>query len=355
MGKRNNNRSRNGSSQRNNSNNNNNRNNNYNFQQKFVDHSLSDCKPTTPGATDVIFSGTGPGNAGVDSFLFNERIQTLARNIPALYKYGGPTIANVLENLTEPTFDDLPDLGADATERQKKKRDMKNEMIWKEESYYKSNNQTLYYRLLTHCTKVFQGQLEKRSEFKAIKDAMNGVLLAKLIQRVYLSDGDEDEEEDELQGCAKGAVTLYSTPQRRDESNSDFVRSIAVWVEVIEAMGMQVGFFSKVLKNRLIKRMLEAKISIKTTDADEKKKMEEIKNQELEAIQEQHLVYVAFELLDKSRFAGLQKSMRAGKLTSVTKWPKTKAELIGLLDDWEILHPRDRKQQQPPPRQPPPS
>lgn len=196
MGKRNN-RPRNGSSQRNNSNNNKNNGNN-DFQKKFVDHSLGACKPTTPGATDVIFSGAGPGNAGVDSFLFTDKLQTLARNVSSLFKYGGPTIAYALENLTEPTFDDLPDLGADATEKQKKKRELENEMIWKEENYYKVNNQALYYRILTHCTKVFQGQLEKRSEFKAIKDAMNGVLLAKLIQKVYLSDGNNDEEEDEL-------------------------------------------------------------------------------------------------------------------------------------------------------------
>jgi len=95
---------------------------------------------------------------------------------------------------------------------------------------------------------------------------------------------------------------------------------------------MKVGYFHKIVKNRLVQRLVEAGISTKTTDEDEKKMIEEMRKQEMESVQEQYLVYLAFQLLDKSRFGGMQKSMKSASLTSVTKWPKTKADLIGLLD-----------------------
>ncbi len=144
---------------------------------------------------------------------------------------------------------------------------------------------------------------------------------------------------------------MCSTYQCRNDSNSDYVKSIGSRAEVIKAMGMKVGYFHKIVKNRLVQRLVEAGISTKTTDEDEKKMIEEMRKQEMkmEAVQEQYLVYLAFQLLDKSRFGGMQKSMKSASLTSVTKWPKTNADLIGLLDVWELLN--LRSQQQPPPQQ----
>lgn len=321
-------------------------------QELFVDTTIKDCKPTTQGATDVIFSAIGPGTGGIDSFQFTEKIEKIAAQLPAMIKKGGATMANALENLTEPAFNDLPELPATATAMEVRKREMENERIWKDAAAYEENNHTVYYTLLNHCTKTFRGQIQKRSEFKAIRAAMNGVQLAQLIKKIYLSGGHEDEGVDELLSCAKAEVAMCSTIQRRDQSNADFVDSIGSRTEVIEAMGMKVGFFLEKVNKRVAVRMAEANIPDNTTDKDELKMISEMKVQEMAVVQEQYLVYLALQLIDMSRFHKMKQSMESDQLISVTKWPKTKAELIALLDQWEGMNPRP-KRQQPQPQQPP--
>ena len=322
--------------------NNNNHNNN---KSTTVDLTLKACKPQTKGAEHIIFSAAG-GAGSNDAHQFTEKRLKLAEVIPQVYTKGGAVIAKALEDLKEPTFEDPANLPDDATDAQKKRREVYLDNLYKNEGYYLNNNQNLYYLLKTHCTDTFMGQLKTHDEFEDIQKEMNGVKLAQLMEKTYLSDGQKKGTKSKLQLAAKTEVALFRTVQGRDESNEHFVESLKARKDLAESFGKSMGRFEEKMREIVKEKANAANIQLDTTDDGERAKLNNFTTAAKKAVQEEYFVFVALELADRSRFHGMTKQMETNELTGEAKWPKTYADLIALLNEWEIVHPRKTPQQQ---------
>ena len=148
-----------------------------NLQKPYVDESRKTCHPITKGAASVIFCSTG-GEGHADIQIFVKGRKKIALAMTPEYPKGGAILAQALQNFKEPIFELPPELAATATEAEKKTRELENEFLWKQRNQYVQNNQSLFWRLLSHCTETLQGDIEKMDDFEAIKAEMNGVKLA---------------------------------------------------------------------------------------------------------------------------------------------------------------------------------
>ncbi len=320
-----------------------------------VDLSIRQCKPTTKGAENIIFSAAG-GVGNNEGHRFVDKRKKLAETVSQLpaFSKGGAQIAKALETLVEPTFEEPPEWGSLDEDKRKFLKDN----LFKSEVHYNNNKQSLYYLLKNHCTEMFQGQLKRNNEdeFKQIEATMNGIKLAQLMEKVYLSDGKKQGTKSDLQMAARTDVAMYSKIQGKLQTNEQFVESLKARKDLSESFGHSVGRFDNNIKEIVIRKGKEALIDpdvtenylqgTDPTDGNAKTKLDSFFADAIEQVQEQYFVFVGFELVDKSRFHGLMKQMESNDLTSQTTWPTSYVELIALLNDWERLHPRKQQQQQ---------
>ena len=315
----------------------------------YVDPSISKCKPITKGAEHIIFGAPGTTDADVHAFM--TKIKVLAKKLVREFKKNGATVSNALGTLEEPTFVVPDDLAADVPAVLQKKRSMEQERVLQAEMSYEDNVQKLFWILRDHCTEVLIAELEKHEDYKSIGETMNGVKLANLIKKLYMSGGSKQVSQSNVRTCAQALLDMAARPQTKEQGNQDFVQGVVAAFDVRESLGEKVGYFEgeidRVLKEKMAAEGLFTDVDASFHDEAELKQIESLKEKAIAEVREEYIVFVALKLADPSRFHGLRKSLEMQDLVGTSTWPKTQAALVVLLDDWERLHPPRQLQPRP--------
>lgn len=296
-------------------------------------------RANTPGAENVIFRLPNKTGRNTVAAVFEENLKTLAEVIPTTpsFKKGGPVISAHLLELKKPKEVEPPAPQADASEFEKLAYTKKCEEELNRREQFKTNNETLYFLLLQHCTSLFKSKLETMDTYARIKSTMDGIELAKLIKQIsYSQDGGKMEMS--IANAAEGMMALHTCKQEPSESNHVFIKRLLSYKDVVSAHGFALGWHNKTT-TLFLKYLAESTVGINENDPRYNEKSAAAIKRATKETDEEYMAALAIALADPKRYTELRRRIKAELSHGRDIMPKDLAAALAQLDDWYELYP----------------